>query len=308
MKKKFHRDVFYYLLIWTRWFFSCLPYRVGFWFGGAMGRLTFRLLPREQEKTLSHLRIGYAHEKTDVELRKIGEAVFEHYGRTIAELALIDKIIPRFDDFVSADGYEHFDRALAAGKGVVVTIAHFGNWELMGGYTAMKGYPCNVVARKIYFEKYDRLLVEVRNKLKLKNIYRDESVRKMLSVLKKNGLLGFVVDQDVESVEGVFVQFFNRPAFTPTAPVRFAMASGAPIIPVFIIREGIHHRMIVEPPIPLVQTADKARDIVANTQKWVDIQEKYIRRYPHLWVWNHKRWKTQPDNLIKKDEKEPMKA
>ena len=308
MKVKFYRPILYFLLIAVRWFFNLFPYRVGFSFGGTIGKLAFHLLPKEKKKTVSHLRLAFGDTRSDKELLAIGQAVFEHYGKTIAELGLIDKIIPRFDDFVSAEGYEHFDKALAAGKGVVVTIAHFGNWEIMGGYTALKGYPCNVVARKIYFEKYDRLLVEVRTKLKLKNIYRDEPVRKMLGVLKANGMLGFVVDQDVGSVEGVFVQFFNRPAFTPTAPVRFAVASGAPIIPVFIVRKGMRHRMIVEPPIELVETGNKERDLVTNTQKWVDIQEKYIRRYPHLWVWNHKRWKTQPENLIKKTDKAPMQA
>jgi KDO2-lipid IV(A) lauroyltransferase len=306
MKVKFYRPVLYYLLVAVRALFSLFPYRVGYSFGGTMGRLTFRLLPKEKEKTLSHLRLAFGGEKSEKELLATGQAVFENYGKTIAELCMIDKIIPRFDDFVSAQGYENFDRALSAGKGVVVTIAHFGNWELMGGYTAMKGYPCNVVARKIYFEKYDRLLVEVRTKLQLNNIYRDESVRKMLQVLKRNGMLGFVVDQDVETVEGVFVNFFGRHAFTPTAPVRFAVATGAPIIPVFIVREDLRHRMIVEPPIELVDTGDRERDLVTNTQKWVDVQEKYIRRYPHLWVWNHKRWKTQPENLIKKSKEVPI--
>jgi KDO2-lipid IV(A) lauroyltransferase len=293
-KKKFHRYILFYCLIVVQKLFSLLPYKVGFSFGGNAGKLAFHLLTKEKNKTLNHLRMAFGKEKSEKEIHRIGEAVFEHYGRMLAELALIDKIIPRFDDFVRASGYENFDKALAAKKGVVVTIAHFGNWEIMGGYTAMKGYLCTVIARRIYFEKYDRLLVNLRKKLKMENIYRDESPKKMLGVLKKNRMLGFVVDQDVESVEGVFVNFFGCPAYTPTAPVRFAVASGAALLPVFMIREGMRHHMIVEPAIELVDTGNKEEDIRTNTQKWVTIQEKYIRKYPHLWVWNHKRWKTTP--------------
>jgi len=294
MKNKPIRHVLYALLIMARGLFWLFPYRVGFLIAGSLGKLAFHGLPKEKAKTLSHLRMAFGSEKTEQEIVKIGEAVFEHYGRTLFEWAMIDKIIPRFDDFVRASGYEHFDKALKGGKGVVVTIAHFGNWEIMGGYTALKGYPCTVIARKIYFEKYDRLLVALRNKMKVQTIYRDQSPRKMLQVFKENRMLGFVADQDVASVEGVFVNFFNRPAFTPVAPVRFAMVTGAPIIPVFIVREGMRHHMIVEPAVEMVSTNDKTADIQANTQKWVAVQEKYIRQYPHLWVWNHKRWKTAP--------------
>ena len=291
-KNKWYRHLLYYLLIVSRWLFNLLPYRVGFSFGGTVGKIVFHILPKEKKKTLSHLRMAFGNEKSEKEIRGIGQRVFENYGKTLAELALIDKLIPRFDEFVTASGYENFDKGLQAGQGVVVTIAHFGNWEIMGGYTAMKGYPCNVIARRIYFEKYDRLLVGLRQKMKMKNIYRDESPKQMLGVLRRNQMLGFVVDQDVASVDGVFVNFFGRPAFTPTAPVRFATTAGAPIVPVFIIRNGMKHHMIVESAIDLVDTGNKEEDIRTNTQKWVSVQERYIRKYPHLWVWNHKRWKT----------------
>ncbi len=292
MKNKPYRHVLYVLLMAVKGIFYLLPYKLGFSIAGNLGKMAFYSLKKEKEKTLSHLRFAFGSEKSEQEILKIGEAVFEHYGRTLFELAMIDKIIPRFDDFVYATGYENFDKGLKAGKGIVVTIAHFGNWEIMGGYTALKGYPCTVIARKIYFEKYDRLLVEIRNKMKVETIYRDESVRKMLGTLRANRMLGFVVDQDVKSVDGIFVNFFNHPAFTPIAPVRFAMVTGAVIVPVFIIREGMRHHMIVEPAIEMVSTENKEEDLKANTQKWVSVQEKYIRQYPHLWVWNHKRWKT----------------
>ena len=281
------------MLLGSQKLFGLLPYKLGFLFGGTIGKIIFHILPKEKKRTLSHLRLAFGNEKSEREIQKIGEAVFRHYGQTMAELLLIDKLLLRMDEFVSASGYEHFDKALAQGKGVVVTIAHFGNWELMGGYTALKGYPCTVIARRIYFEKYDQFLVDLRKKMKVQTIYRDASVRQMLNVFKENRMLGFVVDQDVESVDGVFVNFFNQPAFTPIAPVRFALSVGAPIIPVFIVREGIQHHMIVEPAIEISHTGNKEEDIRVNTQRWVDVQERYIRRYPHLWVWNHRRWKTK---------------
>jgi KDO2-lipid IV(A) lauroyltransferase len=294
MKKKFYRPLLAYFLLGVRRFFLFFPYRVGFGFGAFIGKMCFYLLGKERKKMLSHLRFAFGQEKSDAEITAIVKNVFTHYGKMVAELALLDKLIPRFDDYVSYEGYEHLDAGLRAGKGVIITTAHFGNWEIMGGYSTLKhGYPLTVIAKRIYYEKYDRLLVSTRNKMNVKTIYRDDSVKAMLGVLRKNGILGFVVDQDVDAVDGVFVNFFNRPAYTPVAPVRFAMASGAPIIPAFVVRKGMKHHIIVEAPIKLRLTGNKEEDLKVNTQAWVSIQEQYIRRYPDQWVWNHRRWKTQ---------------
>src|SRR3989338_7453844 len=239
MKKKFYRPILYYLLITIKNLFSLLPYETGYRAGASLGRLVFFLLKKEREKTLAHLKLAFGDEKTEQELFHIGKRVFENYGKVAAELALIDKLIPRFKDYVITTGYEHLDQGLRDGKGIITVTAHFGNWELMGGFSAYNGYPLTGIARRIYYDKFDKLLVNTRAKMKVKTIYRDDSVKKILSVLKKNEVLGFAVDQDMSSVDGVFVNFFGRPAYTSTAPVRFAMATGAPLIPAFVVREGI---------------------------------------------------------------------
>ena len=106
-------------------------------------------------------------------------------------------------------------------------------------------------------------------------------------------MVGILPDQDIDSVEGVFINFFNRRAYTPAGPVLLSMVSGAPIIPIFCVRQNGKHKFIVEEPIQLEITGDKEKDILVNTQKWSDVTERYIRQYPEQWVWMHRRWKTQ---------------
>lgn len=290
-KNKFHRHLIHVILRFLMAAGSVLPFGAALALGAAIGRFAWRVLPRERHKTLAHLRLAFGNEKSEKELEEIGRRTFDHYGRCVAEWVKIDYIIAYLDEYVTTEGYEHLDRALAAGKGTVIIAAHFGNWELMAGHGALKGYPGTGIARKIYLEHYDQLIVDLRKKMKLGTIYRHEHPRRILEALHQNRMLGFVVDQAIDDVEQIPVQFFGRPAWTPVAPVRFARATGAAMIPVFMIREGLKHRIVVEPPIPLVETGDRKADIAANTQAWVAVQERYIRRYPHLWVWNHKRWK-----------------
>ncbi len=294
MKKKPYRLIFYYLLIALRCFFNLFPYGTGVRVGRSLGRVIFCLLSKERNKTVDNLKLAFGEQKTEKELRGIARAVFENYGMIAAETQLVHKIKHSMDLWVDIQGREILDEALKKGHGVIGLVAHFGNWELMGGYLAVKGYPMTAIGRKIYYEKYNQLLIEAREKVGVKTIYRDESPREMLKVLKNNSVLVFAADQDVDTVDGVFVEFFGRPAYTPVAPVRFAMASEAPIMPAFIIRQGLRHRIIIEKPIELQVTGNKEQDLMINTQKWVSLQENYIRQYPHLWVWNHKRWKTKP--------------
>jgi KDO2-lipid IV(A) lauroyltransferase len=118
----------------------------------------------------------------------------------------------------------------------------------------------------------------------------------MLRILKDNQILGILADQDVDSIEGVFVDFFGKPTFTPSAPVKIAMVSGAPIVPAFMVWNGRTYDFFVDEPIYVEKTEgmDKTEALKYYTQRWTKILESYIMKYPDQWVWMHRRWKTQP--------------
>lgn len=280
-KAKFHRPLLYGLFRLLGGFFRPFPLRWAYGFAEAVGRLAFRVLRRERKKTLAHLAVAFP-ELSAKELEKTGERVFENYGRILAELGLLDKLLPRLKRVLTVEGLEHFDAGRSKGRGIVAVAAHFANWELLAGWLCMAGYPGSVVGRRIYYAPYNDALVALRAKMGLETIYRDEPARKVLRELRNNRVVGVLPDQDVDMVDGVFVNFFGKPAYTPTAPVRFAMASGAPLVPCFLIREENRYRIVIEPPIELTDTGDEEQDLAANTQKWVTLQESYIRKFPHL--------------------------
>jgi KDO2-lipid IV(A) lauroyltransferase len=259
-----------------------------------LGRCAFYLLPKYRKTTIDNLTRAFGSEKGSEEIRRIAAKVFENLGRNAAELINFPKITKRnIDRLVRIEGIDTVDASFARGKGTIILAAHLGNWELTGLVFRIKDYPGQTIGKKIYFHKYDNWLNGLRRAQDINVIYRDESPRKMLRVLKDNKILGIVADQDVDSVEGVFVNFFGSAAYTPIGPVALAKATGASIIPVFVVREGAHHRFIVEKPVELIDTGNKDVDIVTNTQRWSNVVESYIRRYPEQWVWMHRRWKTQ---------------
>ena len=175
---------------------------------------------------------------------------------------------------------------------------HFGNWELLAGYFGIKGYPVNVLARRLRYDKYDNFINSLRRGMGVNVIYRDDSPKAILKILKEGQSLAILADQDISSVDGVFIDFFGHPAYTPTAPVALALATAVPIIPMFIVRERSGHRIYVEEPLELEITGNKETDLRMNTQKWSKVEEAYIRKYPSQWVWIHDRWKTNPSALL----------
>jgi lauroyl/myristoyl acyltransferase len=47
--------------------------------------------------------------------------------------------------------------------------------------------------------------------------------------------------------------------------------------------------------------ADSAEPVRELTQRCADVLEMYVRRYPHLWLWMHRRWRdadgSEPDGV-----------
>jgi KDO2-lipid IV(A) lauroyltransferase len=121
------------------------------------------------------------------------------------------------------------------------------------------------------------------------------SGKKIVELLKENHLIGILSDQNVAAAEGVFVDFFGRPACTGVGLAVMAMRSGAPILPAFMARQKSgKYKLILKPAIKAVCTDDYEADLQANTQRFTKIVEEVIREYPEQWFWLHQRWKTKP--------------
>ncbi len=259
-----------------------------------MGECAFFLATRHKNTALKNLRFAYGDEKSESEIRQIAKSVFRNLGESFFEVLCILKFTPQnIDKYIKIDGRERIEKVLSQRRGFIVLSSHFGNWELLAGYFGLKGYPVTVLARRLRFEKYDKFINALRKRMKVNVIMRDESAKVILRMLKEGKPIAIMPDQDIDSIEGVFVDFFGHPAYTPTAPVALALATAVPIIPMFIVRERAGHRIYVEEPLELEITGNKDLDIKVNTEKWSKVVELYIRRYPSQWVWMHNRWKTK---------------
>lgn len=296
-------------LVLLRLFVLCLPRSLYLILGRWGGWLAYSLLAGERRKTESNLKLALGSERSDTELRAISRAVFGHLGQNLVEWISLAKFTPsNIDSIIEVRGLERMRAGLAQGRGVILIGSHFGNWELICPVLVMKlGVPeITVVGRRIYFDKYNELIVRARREKGVRTFYRDDPPRRILGALKQNQVVGLVPDQDVDSVDGIFVNFFGRPAYTPTGPARLARAARAVLIPCFMIRQGSRYRFEICDPIEVDMARGKDEAIREATEGWSRVVEDTIRRYPEQWAWMHRRWKTQEN--APKDEGSGTKA
>jgi len=273
-----------------------LPRRLAIGVMRVIGLLIYQLDRQGRKRTVNHLSMAFGHERSAAEIRTLARQVYRHFATALADAMRLPVILRQgINRLITAQGLHHLDQAMAQGQGVLLITGHFGNWELLGAWLAQNGYPLRVVGTPLGNPGLDRIVVETRNQAGYTNIARGAGTREIIRALRQGCAIGMLIDQDTR-VHGTFVQFFGRPAHTPTGPVLLAKKFGIPIIPIFMhVNDDLSYRIECEPPLDLEYTGDDERDLVANTQKCSDAYERVIRRYPAQWVWMHKRWKTQPE-------------
>ena len=275
-------------------FVSRLPRSATLALGGRLGALIFWLARRQRELACQQLQrsLDLPDERR---IRAIAKQCFENLGKTVLEFMQFPRMnSKKIQQYISFEGIQHAEQALAQGKGAIILTGHFGNWELLAAGISATIAPLTPIVRELRSPRLNALVSSYRERAGYATIDRDTGIRHALRCLKRNELLGIVADVDT-SVSGVFVDFFGQPAYTPYSPVAIALKTGAAILPTFIVRQSDgSHRAIIEPPLVLQRTDVKEKDLVTNTQKFTKIIESYIRRYPTQWIWMHRRWKTQP--------------
>ena len=236
--------------------------------------------------------------KSDLERRALTRAMFAHFGSLLLELikfgSLSDAEMLRR---VEIEGAERVRLAHQKGRGVLFFTGHFGYWEIHAMTHALTHDSISVLARPLDNPRLHLLLERIRTRTGNSVIYRQGAIRKVLRELLANRGIAILIDQHLHTPDAVYVDFFRRPAATTSALAALALRTGAPVIPVFALPlpRG-RYRLIYEPPVepPREDSPDAVREF---TQRCTDVLEMYVRRYPHLWLWMHRRWRPRDPAL-----------
>ena len=275
---------------------NLLPENFSLWIGRQLGNGMYHVDLEHRKVAIQNLHIAFGQEKSESEIQGIARRTFQNLGMMAVEFFRIPKMdAEMFKERVKIEGLEEALKLLEKKKGALLLIGHFGNWELMGLMSKVIGNPIMVIAKPMKKNRWvDEFITKIRNASGLEVIPNVKASRKVMKALSQNRLVGILIDQRAKRSEGVWVDFFGRKAPSTPALAVLGMRTGAPILPVFMIRNGFQkHRLLIQEPLQLVNTGDVNKDVETNTQLINHTLESMIRQYPDQWFWVHRRWERK---------------
>ena len=195
---------------------------------------------------------------------------------------------------------EHFLLdAIKSGRPIIVTTAHFGQWEIFPLAVAAHFGPSSVLGRKLDSSVMDKILRANRAQFDVELIDKDGGAKDILKALKARRIVGILVDQNTAPKDGIKVQFFGKDVLhTPAASV-LAQKTNALIINAFIYQKGENlNEICFEEPID-ISTFDKEDAVQKATQMQCSACEEMVRARPEEYFWFHQRFKRFYENEYK---------
>lgn len=280
----------------TRFLFRILPLvPIRRAVAAGLARLFYYLSLKHRLITIHNLMRSFP-EKSLNEILKIAKASYASFALTLVEFCDIlylnkDNLHKRID----IKGLDNYTEAGLKGKGVLLFSAHFGNWEIGNAALAITTKPFIFVYRTLDSPFLEEGITYVRASCGITSLDKGNAMRPIIRSLKKGAAINMLIDQNVAVYDGIFINFFHRPACTTAGLALLALSTGAAVLPVFTTRlpDG-KYLLEIGHEVDIVRSGDREADVLCNTQHFTNIIEDHIRQYPEQWFWMHQRWKTKP--------------
>ena len=265
---------------------SFLPLPVLHGIGASLGWLVYLASPSYRRRLREHIRLaGFA--------QYTREAVSEA-GKSILELPFIWCASPtRVLKTATVENWDVAQQALDAAKGVIFLTPHLGCFEIIAQAIAVKT-PLTALYRPPRKQALQPLMEQARGRSNLLLAPANlTGVRQMLKALKRGGAVGLLPDQVPQQGEGVWANFFGRPAYTMTMSSKLHEMTGAPVILTYARRlswgRGFLIRFVRFDTLsdqPLRGTAEQQATAINAAM------EKLIGTCPEQYFWSYNRYKA----------------
>lgn len=252
--------------------------------------LPLKLMKPRQRVAMKNIDIAFPELSREEKKKILIESYYNIIWTTVEILALQHDPEIRDGWLHEVEGEEHFRDAMGVGKGIIGLSGHVGNWELAASILASH-VPITAIVRNPDNKFYSDALEAMRTRCRIVTIDKREPMIRGVSVLRQKEVFAIMPDQH-GGHEGIMAPFFGIETSTMPGPAVFAYLTGAPIIPLQIIRlEPFKFKLIVDPPLKWEKLGDRTSTILDITVKVNKCIENMIRRAPGQYLWQHRRFK-----------------
>ncbi len=269
-----------------------------------LGVFSYHLLKKYRRRVLNNLSLAFGPEKDLKKRINMVKEIFTQFALT--PLETVYAYSHSFNQFlrkIEIQGKEHLDQALSQGRGVIALGAHLGSFTLVGARLSLEGYRFNLIINEGNYPRLWRRLWKYQKRMGQNPFFvkpRMSAIKKSLNSLRRNEILYLVADEQ-RRYGGHPVPFFHHSAYTPMGPALLSLKTGAPILPLFILRkERIPHLLLIGPPVKIERTGEIQKDLKRLTTAFTKVIEERIREVPTQWAWLNHRWKLPLRHLSPK--------
>lgn len=271
-----------------------LPPAVAYWLVRRGGEIAYLALPSRRRIAADNFAHVLGLPSNDARVGRVVRDSLRNFGCYLYEVARLPHLtVDELQRRADLSYGEHFHSALARGKGVIYVSAHFGNMDLVGAVLAKEIGPITIAGTPLKPKKFMDKLVESRAAKGVKISVYEGAPRDVLTALRRNETVGFLVDIGVQWDDAVLVDFFGSPAPFPKGLALLARKTGAAVVPGYTrVRPDHSVEAVGSPPIVVTPTADKEADVCACMQKVATAFESFISKYPEQWYMYRPMWGT----------------
>lgn len=275
---------------------SKMPWDAACKFGERVGELGYRPAGIRRDVVERQIAAAFPEISRD-QVQAIARASYRHLGRNAVEATLASQktsaeILELIEEM---EGWEHVEAAIAGGKASIGVSAHHGNWEILGAFLAAKGLNPEVIVRGMDNRLFEDYLNANREKLGLTVVHDAVAVRSLTRAMREGRFVCLLADQGVLGLASSFVPFFGRPAKTPRGFAVFALRFDIKVCFMDMLRLPNGKFKAVFEPVEIERTGDRERDIDSMVARYSQLLEKWVRKYPEQYFWQHRRWRRQPE-------------
>jgi len=271
---------------------NILPKKLQRYLGIGFGKFAYFITKSRRKVAKENLEIAFGDKLSEKEKNDLIKEVYKNIGFMLVEFILLKKIDKsNFKKFVNIEGYENLKKAFEKKKGIIIYGAHFGNWEWLGVFISLLGFPLNAIVQEQHNTYFDNYINDIRKSQGVNIIKLGVSIRKAYSKLKKGECVFILGDQDARD-RGWKLNFFDKTASTYPGVIQLAERTGALIVPSFLIRNKFADHKLVFYPARKVKKGLSQKEKKKKLQSLNNLTEKVINENKEQWFWLHKRWKT----------------
>jgi Kdo2-lipid IVA lauroyltransferase/acyltransferase len=284
--KKVSHFAQYFLLRTVQLLLVIIPRRPALFLGSILGYVLYLL---GAYRRIVRKNMEYTALWDDATTNRITRSLYKNFGRYAVDFLRPTYPLPKY----TLHDYEKIEPLFHEGKGTIAILGHIGNWEMLATVFGTMTGKLNVVAKTMSNPFVDKWLLAKRTASSVTTIYSNQALRKMISVLRSDGIIAILIDQYMRN-HGNPVPFLSKPSKTVNTVAGLAVKTGCNVVSIKAIMrtDGTYDITAYRLPDEELSGLSEEDKIFTTQQRHNDLLSQRIMEHPDHWFgWFHKRFR-----------------